>query len=172
MYRNYAMPQPIFLLGLQIIRFDTGSQPPCPVHLERDFALSVYTHAAWQGTLYPRYPDMTESVRLETIPSVWVYHLPYLERYQKKTGQFKKGDRKGDPLIAVGRTKDQLLDFEYEVLYTTAGIENGFFPMMPTTPCRCSLCAYAHGCNSSTGTDVSFNIEEFEKTEEYKEIPA
>lgn len=152
--------------NLQVLSFSTGCQPPDAVFLDRDFALSLYAYAIWQGSLFPKHPDLSEKVRLHTIPSLGVCHFPYLERYQKKTGDYKQGDRKGNPLIPVARTKEQLLEFEYEVLSIVSGIEQGFFPMMPRNPMGCSDCQYAHRCTQVQVNDVSFNIEEFEKEED------
>lgn len=158
-------------LGLQILSFNTSCQPPTAGYLERDFTLSLQSHALWQGSIFPKYPDLSEEIRLEAIPSVYLYYFPNLERYQRKNGDYKKGDRKGNPLIHVPRSQELLLDFEYELLYTVSGIQSGFFPMMPSSPAGCSLCRYAHSCNGtnsvfSMNSDVSFNIEEFEEVPE------
>ena len=153
-------------LGIQVLSFNTSCQAPNPVYLERDFSISLCAHALWQGSIFPAYPDLSEEVRLETIPGVCVYYFPHLERYLKKVNGFKKGDRKGNPLMPVSRTQEQLFDFEYEVLYSVSGIQNDFFPMMPGTPARCSICSYAYICNSSHSVfafDTSFNPEDFEK---------
>ena len=149
---------------IQVVSFSTGSQAPPSVFLEKDFIMSLYAHAIWQGTLYPRYPDLSDEIRLETIPALGVYHFPHLERYQKKNGTHQKGERKGDPMILVSRSKEQLLEFEYEILSLVSGIEQGFFPMMPRFPMGCSVCRYAHGCTETV--DTSFDIEEFAKKED------
>ena len=149
--------------GIQLLIFNTSSQPPQTAYLERDFTLALQTWALWQGTLFPKYPDLSEEVRLETIPSVYMYYLPYLERYQTKTA--KKGERKGNPFIQVQKTKEDLLDLEYELLYTVSGIQEEFFPMMPKSSVGCSVCQYAHGCNKSHSVfmDSSFDVSKFEE---------
>ena len=152
--------------GMQVVCFETGIEPVSPPYLERSFAISLYVHALWQGTLYPNFPNMGEEVRLEMIPSLLVYPLPAPDQCPKKSG---KEEKDGNPLIPVNRTREMLLHFEYEVLYATAGIEQEFFPMRPSS--RCARCEYAYRCNgTATGkSDVSFDVEEFEKSEACKE---
>lgn len=151
--------------GIQVLIFNTSSQAPLTAYLARDFTLALPTWALWHGTLFPKYPDLSEEVRLKTIPSVYVYYLPYLERYQKKNGNHANGDRKGNPLIQVSKTKEELLDFEYEILYTVSGIQEEFFPMMPKSTVGCSVCQYAHGCDKSHSVffDTSFDVSKFEE---------
>ena len=149
---------------LQVVVFNTSSQPPNPASLEHDFALSLYAHAIlWQGVLLPSYPDLGEQIRLETTPDLYVLYFPYFERYQKKNGNNSKGEQKGNPFIPVSRTREALLHFEYEVLYTVSGIESEFFPMMPGRPVGCGICPYAHQCNPTAVADTSFNVQDFQE---------
>ena len=159
--------------SLQILIFSTGSQTPHPMFLGRDFVAFLYSHALWQGCVFPQYPDLSEEIRIETIPTVYVYHFPYLERYQKKTGKYKKGDRKGNPLVGVTRTKRELVDFEYELLYIVSGMQQEFFPKMPKIVAGCTMCAYAHACQGSlfSESDTSFDIEEFEQAQPEQSQP-
>ena len=129
--------------GLQLVMFKTSAQLPPASYLARDFAISLTVHAVWQGSLHlPK-----ETVRLQTIPAAYCYYLPHLEHYQKN-GKGKKGEVKGDPMIPVSRTKENLLDFEYELLDAVNGIRQKFFPMRVVNPCGCSLCQFTHQCRS------------------------
>ena len=140
--------------GIQVLRFSTSCHAPAPDYLQRDFRASLYAHALWHGKLYPAHPDTSEEIEMSVIPEVYTYHLPYLEQYQRKNGSYKKGDYKGNPMIHSQRGEKDLLDFEYETLYVTSGIEIGYFPMNVVRACGCSLCNFAYRCKDNPSTEV------------------
>lgn len=154
---------------LQVLSISTASQPPEKGYIEQDFVLSLFSHVIRFGVLYPEYPCLENPITFQTLPEVYVYHMPFLERYQKKTGKHKKGERKGNPLISATRSEEELLKLEYEILYTVAGIKQEFFPKMPRNPVGCSMCQYANACRNNhifgDQGDTSFEVEELEQQE-------
>lgn len=136
--------------GLDIIMFKTSSQVLPLSYLTREFSLSLAIHAVWQGTLYT---ETGEKFRLEKIPSAYCYYFPNLEMY-KTNNKGKKGEIKGDPMIAVHRGQEVLFDFEYELLEVVAGIRMRYFPMRVVNPCGCSLCQFSHQCKSGVAQPV------------------
>ncbi|BBM87087.1 PD-(D/E)XK nuclease family protein [Candidatus Uabimicrobium amorphum] len=153
---------------LQLLIFNSSKQAPNTQFLDHDFSLRMYIHAIRHGSLFPTYPDLTNEVKLEGMPHVFVYYFPYLERCQRKNRKHKKGERKGNPLIEIKVDTQQLIDFEYEVAYTISGIESEYYPKMPRAIAGCSLCPYSDACKDVDRlfTDVSFNVEELEEREE------
>ena len=130
--------------GIQLVQFKTSAQLPPASYLTRDFAISLAVHAVWQGSLHL---PSGEVMRLQTIPAAYCFYLPHLEHYQKN-GKGKKGEIKGDPMIPVHRSQENLLDFEYELLDAVNGIRQKYFPMRVVNPCGCSLCQFTHQCRS------------------------
>ena len=153
---------------LQLLIFNSSNHAPSPLFLDHDFSLKTYGHAIRYGSLFPSYPDLTNEVKLQEIPHVFVYYFPHLERYQRKNGKHQKGARKGNPLIEVKVDTQQLIDFEYEIAYTISGVESEYYPKMPRSIAGCSLCPYSDACKDVDRlfTDVSFNVEELEEREE------
>ncbi len=135
--------------GLQVVMFKTSSQFPPSAYLTRDFSISLAVHAVWQGVLWPNEQGFSP----KTLPAAYCYYLPHLEHY-KKNGKGRKGELKGDPMIPVHRSKETLLDFEYEVLELVAGMRQKYFPMRVVNPCGCSLCQFSHQCKSGVAQPV------------------
>lgn len=134
--------------GWQIFVFNTSSQLPGAAYLNRDFAISLYSHALWQGILYPKWPDTAEMISIGEIPAIYLYYFPNLELYKKNNGKSQKGELKGDPCIPAHRSRADLLQFEYEILYVASGIQLGFYPMNVTRSAGCELCSFTHGCHT------------------------
>ncbi|NUM33438.1 MAG: PD-(D/E)XK nuclease family protein [Candidatus Brocadiae bacterium] len=132
--------------GWQVIVFNSCSQLPGFAYLKRNFSISLYAHALWQGLLEVN----GEKISIGEIPAVYLYYFPNLELYKKSNGKSQKGDLKGDPCIPVHRSKADLLQFEYEILYVASGIQLGFYPMNVSRPGGCELCHFSHGCHEVT----------------------
>lgn len=130
--------------GWQVIFFNTSSQIPGFAYLKRNFSISLYAHALWQGLLEVN----GEKISIGEIPAVYLYYFPNLELYKKSNGKSQKGDLKGDPCIPVHRSRAELLQFEYEILYVASGIQLGFYPMNVTRLGGCELCGFTHGCHA------------------------
>ena len=132
--------------GWQVIVFNACSQIPGFAYLKRNFALSLYAHALWQGSLEAN----GEKISIGEIPAVYLYYFPNLELYKRSNGKSQKGDLKGDPWIPAHRSKADLLRFEYEILYVASGLQLGFYPMNVSRPGGCELCHFAYGCHEVT----------------------
>jgi hypothetical protein len=135
--------------GLQIIQFKTSSQPPHFMFQSRDFQMSLLAHAVWQGQLFPEYPSLEKSIRLNTIPKTYYYYFPALEEYKRNGKKASKGEMKGIPLMEASRDEKTLLEFEYEILYAASGIQIGFFPMHVNPISGCSICSFEHQCQKA-----------------------
>ena len=149
--------------GVEIIMFKTGSQSPCLAYLARDFAISLASHAVWQGKIYP---DVTaeQYIELKQLPAAYCYYLPYLELYKRKNGNAQKGDLKGNPLIPVSRSEATLLDFEYEILHAASGIEAQYFPMNVANILGCSVCQFAYQCQTGAEPQMLEKVSEVYET--------
>ncbi|NUM33679.1 MAG: PD-(D/E)XK nuclease family protein [Candidatus Brocadiae bacterium] len=132
--------------GWQVIVFNTSSQIPGFAYLKRNFSISLYAHALWQGLLEVN----EEKISIGEIPAVYLYYFPNLELYKRGNGKSQKGELKGDPWIPVHRSRAELLQFEYEILYVASGIQLGFYPMNVTRLGGCELCGFTHGCHAMT----------------------
>jgi len=140
----------------QIYFFKTSSQVPSLTYLARDFEISLVSHAFLFGKVWNA--GETEYTNYSIIPHANIYYLPNLETYKRNTKTSKAGDLKGNPAIPCTRSKQTLLDFEYEVLDVVRGIEKGHFHMA-AAPLNCSICQYAYACTSGVEPNILQEIE-------------